>query len=591
MIVLPNKVRIFINDRMKKDIYLGISNFGFENDIDEILGIAHLLEHLLISFDSTNFLANASTSRSYMSFWCKSINSATESDAIRTLVSWFFSNGKLKDNFSLSSIRFHIKELENEYYFRNEVFHCMDILTFLSGGDLYNGGRIDMIDNLNIVRDMLVNRMQRISGSNIVIFVKRLGPGTLDFFKQTFGSLPSCPEIIPSSIPVSTNGKIVMTPAPFYTVMVRINPTLDNILGILYLYETYHLIDYETIGNQLYLTVSFIDETEYESFLRGEAILQISQCQSINMNYSDDYMMNIYLNFPWLSHDLYDYITRINDDSKSILISLTNEIYTSIINRDIIVIYPNFSKAMCNTRDTQQHQIVVLDATNDGLIKKPYRSIPLMKRLTSNEIFIRYGDASLMDMITLSLSKQDISLKRNAEGIRVKHSFSADNIQAIMESDSFLKYSRSKPAAMYQYIFLSFFASGNSIDDILTNRDSTLEFSKRTKSKILFGRNTRYDITAKSSFVCGIVRGKSLDKTSLVEMMWDLKKKGLIYSMEFTNLLSKNTFYLFTFTIYTDEVYDYLNNNKLFSAKCLVVSTKGDVENFSSLKKDVVIRF
>lgn len=42
-----------------------------------------------------------------------------------------------------------------------------------------------------------------------------------------------------------------------------------------------------------------------------------------------------------------------------------------------------------------------------------------------------------MDMITLSLSKQDISLKRNAEGIRVKHSFSADDIQAIMESDSF----------------------------------------------------------------------------------------------------------------------------------------------------------
>ncbi|AUL80497.1 putative metalloprotease [Vaccinia virus] len=159
-----------------------------------------------------------------------------------------------------------------------------------------------------------------------------------------------------------------------------------------------------------------------------------------------------------------------------------------------------------------------------------------------------------------------------------------------MESDSFLKYSRSEPAAMYQYIFLSFFASGNCIGDILANRDSTLEFSKKTKSKILFGRNNRYDVTAKSSFVCGIVRGNSLYKTSLVEMTWDLKKKGLIYSMEFTNLLSKNTFYLFTFTIYIDEVYDYLNTNKLFFAKCLVVSTKGDVENFSSLKKDVVIR-
>ncbi|AOP31556.1 metalloprotease [Skunkpox virus] len=590
MIVLPNKARIFINDRMKKDIYLGISNFGFENDIDEVLGIAHLLEHLLISFDSTKFLANASTSRSYMSFWCKSINSATELDSIRTLVSWFFSNGKLKDNFSLSSIRFHIKELENEYYFRNEVFHCMDILTFLSGGDLYNGGRIDMIDNINIVRNMLVNRMQRISGSNIVIFVKRLGHGTLDFLKQTFGSLPMCPDIIPSSIPVSTNGKIVMTPSPFYTVMIKINATLDNILGIMYLYESYHLIDYETIGNQLYLTVSFIDEAEYESFIRGESILQIDQCQSVNMNYNDDYMMNIYLNFPWISHDLFDYITHINDDSQSILLSLKNEIYSSIINRDIIVIYPNFSKAMFNNRDSQQHPIVVLNASDDGLVKKPYRSIPLMKRLTSNEIFIRYGDSSLMDMITLALSKRDISLKRNAEGVRVKHSFSADDIQAIMESDSFLKYSRSKPAAMYQYIFLSFFASGNSIDDILANRDSTLEFSKRTKSKIVFGKNTRYDVTAKSSFVCGIVRGKSLDKSSLVEMMWDLKKKGLIYSMEFTNLLSKNTFYLFTFTIYTEDVYNYLKNNKLFSAKCLVVSTKGDVEDFSSLKKDVVIR-
>ncbi|AST09269.1 essential metalloproteinase [Murmansk poxvirus] len=589
MIVLPNKVRIFINNQMKKDIYVGISNFGFENDIGEILGIAHLLEHLLITFDSTKFLANASTSRSYMSFWCKSINNSTYLEAVNTLISWFFINGRLKDNFPVSKIRFHIKELENEYYFRNEVFHCMDILMFLSGGDLYNGGRIDMMNDINTVRDMLVNRMHRISGSNIVIFVKQLGPGILNLFENTFGTLPSCPEIIPSSIPCNASGKIVMTPSPFYTVMIKINPTLDNILGIMCLYETYHLIDYETIGNQLYLAISFVDETDYENFLRGEAMLKLHPPKHINMNYTDDYLMNIYLNFPWITHDMLDYITKINDECNNMLMSLEHEITNAIINRNIIAIYPNFSKFMYNTKDNQQHPIVVMDATKDNILHQPYKSLDLMKRQNSNELFIRYGDSSLIDTVALALSSKDVTLKRNEEGIRIRHSFSADDMRAIMESETFMKYSKSKPAVMYQYIFLSFFASGSSIDDILSNRESTLEFS-RTKNKILFGKNTRYDVVSKSSFVCGIVRGQSLDKLSLVEMMWDLKKKGLIYSMEFTNLPSRKTFYLFTFTIYTEDVYNYIKNNKLFSAKCLVVSKKGDIENFSSLKKDVIVR-
>ncbi|AAL69786.1 SPV047 putative metalloprotease [Swinepox virus] len=591
MIVLSNGVRIFIDNSMHKDIYLGISRFGFENDIYEVLGIAHLLEHILIDFDSSKFIANASTARSYMSFWCNSIKGkSTFLDSVKRLISWFFYKDKIRDSFSISKIKYHIKELENEYYFRNEVFHCMDVLTFLIDGDLYNGGRISMLNNINDISIMLHNRMHRIIGPNIIIFVKDINDYVLSILEKSFGSLPSCPLTIPYMMSSHITGKIIMMPSPFYTIMINIKSTLDNILSIMCLYEIYHLIDYETVGDQLYITISFIDEKDYESILKGISRIRLHIDREIMMKHTDDFLMNIYLCFPWIRNDIIDYWTDINYNIDTMLQSLNEEIYMSILQGEYIAIYPNFSDIIFNTKDRQMHKLVIMDTDINNSINNQHTQpnyINLMKKQTYNEIYIKYGDTDFIDYVNLALGFKH-TIQRNNDGIKIRHQFSSDDIRTILESDVFLKYSKSKPAAMYQYLMLSFFVSGNTIEDILSNRESVLRLCKKYNNKIIFGKRTRYDIQTYSSFVCGIVKG-SITNELLTNMMWSLKKKGLIYSLEFTKLKT-NIFYIFMFTIYPDDVFKYVSSKQYFKSYCIVVSNKGDYEDFSSMKKDIVIK-
>nr|WGO62679.1 essential metalloproteinase [Wadden Sea poxvirus] len=597
MIILSNGVRIFINESMHKDIYVGISNFGFENDIkDNMIGIAHLLEHILISFDPSKFIANAYTSRSYMSFWCKSINNTPKNDAIKTLISWFFINGKLKNEFSISKIRDHIKELENEYYFRNELFHCADVLTFLNGGDLYNGGRITMMKDINKLNIFLSQRMDKIVGPNVIIFVNKLDKYILSLLKETFGSLPILPNVLYSSQFNINNGKVVMLPSPFYTIMIKIKPTLYNVLSIMCLYETYHLIDYETIGNVLYITISFINESDYDNFLRGTKNIKFIAPTQVYLNHNDDFLMNIYLCFPWINNDIFNYITFLNNECQNILDSLEAEIKESISNGDIIAIYPNFSQSMFNIKDNQFHKLIVIDLhlhTHNKNIIKGYNNttnILLMRKQSINKIFVKYSDTTLINYANLIIKyKNDISFNKTPSGIIIKHHFSYDDIKSIFDSDTFIKYSKLKPAVTYQYILLSFFASGNSIDDIISNKEPTLFFSNEYNNKIVFSKRVKYDITTKSTFVCGIIKGHKLSNQLITDIMWHFKKKGLIYSLDFTKLYGKNTFYIFMFTIYPDKVYKYLTINPYISNYCLAVSKQGNIEDFSNLKKDIVV--
>ncbi|QHG62610.1 metalloprotease [Cetacean poxvirus 1] len=595
MIVLSNGVRIFINNNSNKDIYLGISNFGFENDLNSILGVAHLLEHILISFDSNKFIANASTSRSYMSFWCKSIGNSTENDAIKKLTSWFFNNkGKLKDTFNINRIRDHIKELENEYYFRNELFNCMDVLTFINGGDLYNGGRLTMLNYIDKIQKILYQRMHSIIGPNVVIFVNKLYNDTVLFFENTFGKLPSCPESFRVISNPSINYNTVMMPTPFYVVMVKIDPTLENVLGILCILEHYHLIDYETINGQLYISLSFIKERDYDNFLEGIDVLKFDVPSIVNMNFDEEFIMNIYLHFSFVSHDILDYLIDINDNCDNILRLLEQQIYKSVYNRDIICIYPNFSKSMFNTNDTQMHKIAIMKTQKNYVpINNCITSniIKLIKKNnTNNEVFVRYGDSGLLKYVALSMHMHNyFSLHREHNGIIFKHKFLPEDMKVILESDLFLKFAKSKPSVMYQYMFLSFFVSGNSMNDILSCRNSILDF-KHHNNIILFKKDTRFNIVTKSNFLCGVLKGKCLSSKSITETMWLLKRKGLIYSLDNTKLKGRGTFYVFMFTLYPEKVFNVLIKHNDVTSYCLIVSTKGEVENFSSLKKDVILK-
>ncbi|AMB17550.1 putative metalloprotease [Myxoma virus] len=588
MIVFDNGTRVFINSSTNKDIYVGFSGFGFEKDIGGILGIAHLLEHILISFDAFRFVANASTARSYMSFWCTPIRGrATSVDAVRTLISWFFDKDGLKDDFPVSKIKYHIKELENEYYFRNEVFHCMDALTFLANGDLYNGGRLSMLDRLEDIPLILRDRMRTIIGPNVVIFVRELNDVVLSLLANTFGRLPACPLTIPCTVRTIIGGKTIMMPSPFYTVMVRVEPSLHNILSILCLYEIYHLVDYETVDNKLYVTFSFIHEHDYERFLQGSGRLNLTIYKKIRLCYGDDFLMNVYLSFPCIRHDIFDYLTIVNTDTSSMISSLERDIYQSVRTGDYIVVYPNFSNTMSNTADRQLHKTVVINP-NIVYASQPTTSIDLMKKQTHNEMYIKYSDAGFIDYVQLALGLRR-KIHKHVHGIHIRHQFSADDIKTILESDTFMKYSKSKPAAMYQYLILSFFVSGNTIEDILQHRESVVKLCRTYKNKIVLGKQTRYDIQTLSSFVCGIFKGPSVTSEYLTDIMWKLKRKGLIYSLEFVEL-QKNMFYLFMFTIYPEDVTTYLSSRKLFTSRCVVVSKKGNTEDFSSMKKDIIIK-
>ncbi|AAR07406.1 50L [Yaba monkey tumor virus] len=587
MIVLSNGVRIFINDDMNKDIYLGVASFGFENDIGEILGVAHLLEHILISFDSSKFIANASTARKYMSFWCCSIKGKSSYiDSVNTLISWFFINNKLRDSFLLSNVKNHIKELENEYYFRNEVFHCMDVLTFLENGDLYNGGRIDMLNNLEDVNNMLCNRMKKIIGPNIVIFVKELNKTCLNMLQNSFGTLPSCPMLF--SLPTFSNieGKIIMMPSPFYTVMIKISLSISNVISIICLFKTYHLIDYETVGNDLYITLSFVKENDYENFINGVSTLKFDDVTDYSFfSLCDDFLMNIYLCFPWLSHDITDYLTTVKCTRKMFK-SLEDDIRDSLRSKKYVVVYPHFSKTVFNKNDRQMHKIVILDCLNSLNNELPRLSVNLMKKQTKNKILIKYNDSSLIKYVNFAIGYKHKILKEN-EGVCIHHQFSSEDISSILESDTFLKYNKSKPGAMYQYLLLSFFVSGYSIEDILLNRESTVKLLRQYNNKILFGKKAGTTLTTKSNFVGGLLKSKDIRNNIMTSIMWELKKMGLIYSMEHTKI-DKKIFYIFMFTIYPDDVFSYFS--KKFLSHCLVVSKKGPIDDFSSIKKDVIIK-
>ncbi|QGN68052.1 metalloendopeptidase [Equine molluscum contagiosum-like virus] len=596
MILLSNGVRVFLYPGMAKDIYIGLSNFGFEHDLDEMLGVAHLLEHILIAFDYTRFAANASTARTYMSFWCRALRPEDYLAAVQTAVSWFFRRGVLRTDFSRVRIRNYIRELENEYYFRQEVLHCMDVLTFLGGGDLYNGGRLTLLEQADAVRALLAKRMRRLSGPNVVIFVRAMSDEVLALLEQSFGTLPRVPSTIPPTRVGDIHNKIVLMPAPFYAIMVRVDNTMENILAMLCLGEAYHFVDYETFGDRLYVTLSFVHEHDYEHFLRHLQDVRFEVEPRVELNYSDDYVMTLYVNFPWMQHDLCDYLYALNADCPALLRGLEANIRRSVQQRQVVVIYPSFSPSMYNTQDRQQHRLLVLDV---NFQRAPARGAPAraFRRQPRSEVFVRYDDPALLEYAALALLRgargaRGLALRRLPDGLALAHQFSHADLHDIMASETFIKFSRSRPAVLFQYIFLAYFATGKSIADILEQREALVAFSAaRHANKLVFARRARYGVVTRSSFVCGVLRGPRLDERALTESLWELKRRGLLYSLEFTRLHARNTFYVFAFSIYPEQVARFFASSPRVSKHCFVVSTRGEREDYSALRKEVVIHF
>ncbi|QRI42822.1 putative metalloprotease, virionmorphogenesis [Cheloniid poxvirus 1] len=629
MILLENGVRIFVNHSMRKDIYIGVSDFGFEKDIkDEVLGIAHLLEHILISFDNKYFDANATTSRTYMSFWCEALHKNRYIDAIKTAISWFFDkNGVLRTDFSKVILENYIAELENEYYYRTEMYHCMDILAYLYGGDLYNGGRITMLEQIDNIRKLLSNRMRRLAGRNIVIFVKRLTHNIMEMLNRTFGTLPVYAEIISVEPHLQdARNKIIMMPYPFYTILIQVDNTLNNLLAIICLVENYNLIDYETIGDKLYISISFADEDQYEYLLYNIKDIDF-YIDKIELDLGEDYIMNLYINFSWLDKDIFEYIHTMTTNNKILIERLKRNMYESISQHKFMVIYPSFMKSLYNLTDKQDHGLLVvgnvnfkingnnkldnsnsedtLENTTTCLIKtnnkaKEQKNI-LYKKTCDNKVVVSITDKSFFRYAIFyhvtghkRNNTNTLSRIKTCSEVCYKHCFSNEDLNELINSDTFIRYNSSKPAMLYQYILLTYFVTEKDIKDILGYGNQVLQLDTRHlgNNKILFGKKNRYDIYTKSMFVCGLIKGRKLSDSCIIDYMWRLKRAGLIYHLSYTKISAPNTYYIFTFTVFTEKVYKYFSNFKEITSSCLVVSNKNkksEEDDYSSLNKHIVI--
>lgn len=599
MIVLDNGVRVFIRPAMKRDIYLGISNFGFGRDVGGVLGLAHLLEHVLISFDHRRFLANASTTRNYMSFWCRSLR-GRQLEAVRELVSWFFDEAGLRTCFDAVDVRAYAKELENEYYFRNEVLHCFDVLTFLGGGELYNGGRFADLSAAADIRERMSERMRSIAGPAVVVFLRQGSAPAVALLNATFGRLPRAPEVIRPRAVSGAGGKAVMMPTPFYSVLARVDATLENVLAVLALREAYHLFDYETMGEDLYVVLSFVDETDYDGLLRGAKDLPLEAPEHARLRMdSEDYAMNAYLNFPWMSHDILDYESFFVDNAARLVDGLRRDILRAVAERDCVALYPGFTASIFNAQDAQRHRLMMLDLhppSPEGAahFRNFADSAPvrlMRKTPASGSVVVRFGDADLLNFVALAtaLDADGARVRGTFEGIRFQHRLSTEDMDAIMESDAFMKFSRSRPAAAYQYMFLDFFASERSLQDILEHRSSAAP-RREAMPHLVFDRRTRYDAIARASFVCGVLKGRALCKERVEALMWRMKRLGIIYSLDHVQLKSPSTFYVFAFSLSPDETFRCMARCPGVVSYCLVVAKRGPIDDFSAVTKTVVLR-
>lgn len=612
MILLDNGVRIFPNSEMTKDIFIGISNFGFESDVvDGLLGVSHLLEHVLIKFDHLRFMANASTGRTSMNFWCEAIKPEPRANSIMLAISWFFDkNWRLRTDFSRVNIANYIRELENEYQFRKDVINVMDVLTFLLGGDLYNGGRITMLEAQDRIRELMSQRMCRLAGSNFVIFVRALTEPVLAMLERSFGSLPRFPAVITPPLSRNLHNKIVMVPAPMYRLVIRVDNTIENMLAILCVANTYHFVDYDTIGERLFLEISFVCEEYYEDFLRNIENITFDVSSRVLMDYDDESLMNIYLAFPRMQRDLMDYLFTLNTSCDTLVRNLERNMRHSVRQRELVVVYPTFTPSLYNTHDSQDHRLIVLDVAMGNVGNAPAvggvqsaAAAPCVNfadraflRKSVSELFVRYSDPAFLNYVSLALSNRakwerasDISFRCVATGAHFTHCFDDADINKIIVSDSFVKFNRSRPAALYPYIFLSFFATGKSLDDILKQRDSPSEILIQ-KYKLVFPKRSRYDVVTKTTFVSGLLKGARLHVADMRGYLWDMKARGLLYTMNYTPL-DKNTFFVFAFTIYPDRVFRYFTRLPSVNKYCLVVSARGTLEDYSSLRKEVVLTF
>ncbi|ALA62428.1 metalloprotease [Turkeypox virus] len=619
MIQLKNGIRIFVNHGMKKDIYIGISDFGFEKDVyDEIIGIAHLLEHILISFDNRYFNANASTSRTYMSFWCEALKRKHYENAIKTAISWFFDKeGNLKTDFSNIILDNYIAELENEYYYRTEMYHCMDVLAYLYGGDLYNGGRITMLNKISDVKRILSDRMRRLSGKNIVIFIKKFTVPIYSLLVNTFGNIPKYPNIIPLDVQTINESKnnIIMMPYPFYTLLIQVDNNINNILAIICLVENYNLIDYETIGDRLYISISFSDEDQCEYFLYNVKDIEFD-IDNIKLDLGEDYIMNLYVNFSLLKTDIDQYIHMMTTENKVLINGLKNNMYQSILRNKLIIIYPSFTKSFYNLTDKQNHGLLVLKDVNlkdnieyhlrqygntgssGGCIQN--KNIFYRKTRDYNNSIISYNDNNFFNYATIyhfmecRYNSKKVYKFRTDNGMGYKHYFNNEDLTELINSDTFIRYNSSKPAVLYQYILLAYFVTDKSIKEILGYKNQIIQLDtwNLKTNTIVFGKTTRYDIYTKSMFICGIIKGSKINTKAIVGYMWKLKKLGLIYYLNHTKLAMPNTYYIFTFTIFVEKVYEFFSTLNDITKYCLIVSHKNDkstIDDYSSLNKNIVI--
>lgn len=194
--ILINGTNIIVDNLSPYDIFIGISDKGFDYDNEnEMTGLSHLFEHLIFRHrgENENLSYNGSTCFNYITFYNKrKNNSISFEDVCKNLIFKFYNeynNKPFIHEFDFDNkLRKVISELDNEYYFRKSYDMDGISLFLVNYGKKYLGGTIkDLIDEEK-VKIKLIELWENIDPSEILIILKNKDKNIINLINKTFGS-------------------------------------------------------------------------------------------------------------------------------------------------------------------------------------------------------------------------------------------------------------------------------------------------------------------------------------------------------------------------------------------------------------------
>lgn len=617
---LKNGVSVIIDSFCPYDIYIGITNKGFDYDYhNNMTGLSHLFEHSVFRHRGENpdILYNGCTCFNYMVFYNKGIGDIKYEDSCKNLIYKFYNkNGTdFLKTFDFKKIKDIRDELENEYYFRKSYDLDGISLFMLHYGKKYLGGRTFDLQNDNLVKKKLVELWNDIDPKDIMIILKKNKKEILNLLEKTFGAKKSMKnkktkeikEMKKLTKTLDGNSCILTKCENEFCMSIKIDNTKENLIGLFLLSTLGCRIN--CINDNFYIT--FIinkNPTEVINYFYNERYENIVNNLLYNNSrkvYIDDiFHFYKYMDITELL-DQYLYDDDYIDRYKQYIIPVVKSLKKNILIYGNLIVNTPPDNILINKRDLNNDKIFVTEILLDidGCPKDEKIKLK-RKNLKIDSILYR---KTALNSYNLNLKNNIYNycyfilfcIYNNVDYIKitdnVKISGDRDDIKYMLkkiEKESIYNdfYYRQFSPSLYEILFQFYFFDTKFpyIEDILhlLKNDQIFTFDQKNYDpfirKCIFTPGEVYYIRTEYDFIITIM-DRSYEELYYY-LLHNLKDLGLAYSMN----MYKSDKYIMLFNLTVDP-YTCQEEIDRYLTSCFdiyptyVVSVKSKKYDFSSL--------